>query len=92
MANPSTTYFPLTGDLAVDALTTGYKWVLDSSRIVDFSISNGFFGEYWNSPSVVANYVGAALDTFSYYSNTLLSGNFAEGVGYRTDKEGENGF
>jgi len=22
----------------------------------------------------------------------LLSGNFAEGVGYRTDKEGENGF
>ena len=69
MANPSTTYFPLTGDLAVDALTTGYKWVLDSSRIVDFSISNGFFGEYWNSPSEVANYVGAALGTFSYYSN-----------------------
>jgi len=24
--------------------------------------------------------------------NSLLSGNFAEGVGYRTDKEGENGF
>ena len=23
---------------------------------------------------------------------SLLSGNFAEGVGYRTDKEGENGF
>ena len=26
------------------------------------------------------------------YGSTLLSGNFAEGVGYRTDKEGENGF
>ncbi len=39
MANPSTTYFPQTGDLAVDALTTGYKWVLDPSRIVDCSIS-----------------------------------------------------
>ena len=25
-------------------------------------------------------------------TNSLLSGNFAEGVGYRTDKEGENGF
>ena len=24
--------------------------------------------------------------------SSLLSGNFAEGVGYRTDKEGENGF
>ena len=26
------------------------------------------------------------------YFRPLLSGNFAEGVGYRTDKEGENGF
>ena len=26
------------------------------------------------------------------YFKPLLSGNFAEGVGYRTDKEGENGF
>ena len=28
----------------------------------------------------------------SYEIASLLSGNFAEGVGYRTDKEGENGF
>jgi len=29
---------------------------------------------------------------WSFHFKSLLSGNFAEGVGYRTDKEGENGF
>ena len=69
MSNPTTTYFPITGDVAVDLLTTGYKWVLDATRTVDYSISNGFYGEYWNAPAVVAQYVGVALNTFSQYAN-----------------------
>jgi Ca2+-binding RTX toxin-like protein len=79
MANPTTTYFPLTGDAAVDLLTTGYKWVLDGTRTVDYSISNGFYGEYWYAPSLVAQYVGAALDTFSLYANIKFNyvGSFA---------------
>jgi len=69
MANPSTSYFSLTGDNVIDSLTNGYRWSLDGSRTVDYSISGGFSGEFWNAPATVAQYMGAALSTFSYYAN-----------------------
>lgn len=70
MANPTTSYFTQTGDNVIDSLTNGYRWNLDGSRTVDYSVSGGFSGEYWNVPmSNVAQYMGAALDTFSYYAN-----------------------
>ena len=69
MANPVPAYFSATGDDAVDSLTTGYYWRLDQTRVVDFSISQGFAGEYWNAPSQVAQYMAIALNTFSYYAN-----------------------
>ena len=78
MASPTTTAFALTSD-NVDLITSGYKWVLDSSRTVDYSISNGFFGEYWVSPSLVAQYVGAALNIFSQYADIKFNyvGNYS---------------
>ena len=36
--------------------------------------------------------ITSAFKAVPLYATSLLSGNFAEGVGYRTDKEGENGF
>jgi hypothetical protein len=70
MANPTTSYFAQTGDNVIDSLTNGYRWSLESTRTVDYSISGGFSGEYWNVPMInVAQYMGAALDTFSYYAN-----------------------
>jgi serralysin len=69
MAAPLTGYFPLTGDRIVDGMTNGYYWNLDSTRSVDYSISNGFQGQYWFQPSTVALYMGQALDTFSNYAD-----------------------
>ena len=56
MANPTLRYFGPTGDALIDGTTHGYFWVLGADKAVDFSISNGFSGEYWNNPNQVAEY------------------------------------
>jgi hypothetical protein len=79
MANPVPAYFSIRGDSAVDSLTTGYYWRLDQTRVVDFSISQGFSGEYWNAPTQIAQSMAIALNTFSYYANVRFNylGQFA---------------
>jgi Ca2+-binding RTX toxin-like protein len=67
LANPTYAYFSQTGDLFVDALTTGYKWSLQSDRTVDVAVANGFLGEYWTVNPVP--YLQAALDTYAYFGN-----------------------
>ena len=69
MGNPLTRSFSITGDLPVDALTNGYFWYLDSTKVVDYSLSNGFQGQSWTYPSTTALYMGAALDSVSIYAN-----------------------
>jgi hypothetical protein len=73
MANPGMAYFPLTNDQLVDGITHGYYWNLDSSRALDYSVSNGFNGEFWNSSSQVIRYLGEGLGTFSNYANIRFS-------------------
>jgi protein-L-isoaspartate O-methyltransferase len=53
-------------------------------RVLDVAAGNG------NATLAAARRFADVVSTD--YVGTLLSGNFAEGVGYRTDKEGENGF
>ena len=67
--NPTPSTHALTGDPIIDAMTTGYKWALDGTRVVDFSISSGFSGEYWINPSEIAASLKAALATFSEFAN-----------------------
>ena len=69
MANPQPRSFSLTSDPLIDGMTNGYYWLLDTSKIVDYSISNGFLGEFWYAPNTVAIYMGAALNTVSVYAN-----------------------
>jgi len=71
MATPQVTTVAagLTGDAVVDALTTGYKWVLGIDRTVDWSISSGFNGEIWTDPAGVRDYVDVALRVYSYYAD-----------------------
>lgn len=78
MANPSTTYFRLTGDDIIDATTNGYRWNLNSDRTVDFAVANGFGGEYWNDIRSVNNHMADALSTVSYYADIKFTnlGNF----------------
>ena len=69
----------LTGDSIIDGLTNGYKWDLDSSRVVDWTISSGFNGEFWTSPQEVVNKAELALELFSYYADVSFNylGSFA---------------
>jgi serralysin len=75
MANPipSTTPAPLTGDLIIDAMTTGFRWTLGADRTIDWSISGGIGGESWSSPAVVQQYFSQILDTFTYYANVKFN-------------------
>jgi hypothetical protein len=57
MALPATSRSPLTGDGVFDAMSTGYKWDVGPSKVLNWSLSNGFLGEYWYDP-------GAATDIF----------------------------
>jgi hypothetical protein len=69
MATPSTSYFPLTGDAYVDAITNGSIWNLGADRTIYWSISNGFSGEFWPDPGAAEQHVSAALSLYSYYAN-----------------------
>ena len=71
--NPTPSAHGLTGDEIIDAMTTGYKWSLDGTRVIDFSISSGFSGEYWTNPSEVAANLKAALATFSDFANVKFN-------------------
>jgi hypothetical protein len=64
---------PPTGDLLIDAMTTGYRWTLGPDRTIDWSISGGLDGEVWTAPSVVQQYAAAMLETFSYYANVKFN-------------------
>jgi len=65
--DPIETYEPLTNDPFIDATTTGYRWTLDTSKTIDFSLSGGFAGEFWFNPDTVSNYLQEALNQFAYY-------------------------
>lgn len=71
--NPTPSTHRLTGDEIIDAMTTGYRWSLDGTRVIDFSISSGFSGEYWINPSEVTASLKAALATFSTFANVKFN-------------------
>ena len=52
MALPATFRSPLSGDGVFDVMSTGYKWDVGASRVLNWSLSNGFLGEYWYDPGV----------------------------------------
>jgi hypothetical protein len=56
---PSTFASPLSGDILVDAITTGYKWTLNFDRITDFSYAEGDRLKLEGSPSRTIAQVGA---------------------------------
>lgn len=59
----------LTGDPVIDGMTNGYRWSLDSSRTVDWSISGGWLGEYWNNPNELALKVSSIFSIISSFAN-----------------------
>lgn len=69
MATPTTGVLGLTGDTLIDAMTNGYYWSLDASRTVDWSISNGWQGEYWVDPASAQVHIETMFAMFSYYAD-----------------------
>jgi serralysin len=56
---------PPTGDLIVDLMTNGYRWILGPDRGIDWSISNGLTGETWSNPGEIIAAVRGVLDFIS---------------------------
>lgn len=69
MANPTYRYFALTGDPVIDGITHGHYWGLNSDRTVDWSLSNGFDGEFWKYSSDQAPLFQVILNWYSAYAN-----------------------
>jgi serralysin len=70
---PSSGPSPLTGDLVVDATTTGFKWALGADRSIDWSVSGGFLGEAFQSIDQVRQGAQAALDAISSFVNVRFN-------------------
>jgi Ca2+-binding RTX toxin-like protein len=68
-AFPSITPRSLTGNEDIDSITSGYYWKLDSSRTLNWSISDGFKGEFWTNPLQTKQEIDQALSAISYYAN-----------------------
>jgi len=66
VATPSISPFPETGDLLVDLSTTGHYWSAPN-KVINWSISDGWFDEYWTDPDEALYYISAAFDVFSSY-------------------------
>lgn len=60
---------PFSGDMLVDAMTNGYRWDLDTSHTIKWSISNGWNKEYWTYPQETLTTLGQALGSFSDFAN-----------------------
>jgi VCBS repeat-containing protein len=58
---------PISDDNLLNALTHGYLWELDEQRIINWSLSDGFEGQYWTDRPSTIVYVGAALETIAHY-------------------------
>lgn len=69
MATPAYRYFGLVGDPVIDGISHGYYWGLNNDRTVDWSISDGFSGEYWVNPGEKPSLMQSMLDTYSYFAN-----------------------
>jgi hypothetical protein len=74
--SPRPSYFELTGDDLIDAMTTGYKWSYQSDyHVLYFSVSSGFNGEYWTNPAAVRDGVAAILNSFGEFANLRFNFN-----------------
>jgi len=69
MASPSTGFYDVSvnQDPVLDAMIHGYYWVLDQSRSIDYSVSQGPYGEYWYEPAEVRSHMRLAMDMYASY-------------------------
>jgi serralysin len=61
MALPATHLAPLTGDDVFDVMTTGYQWDLGASKTLNWSVSDGFLGEFWFNRSTTVQTFSAVF-------------------------------
>ena len=65
----SVEYIGLTGDNAVDSLTTGYRWTFDGPPVLNYSISGGFNGESFQQPDEMLHHWSGVLQTYAQVAN-----------------------
>jgi len=67
LATPSNYPFNLTNDPLIDVSTHGYAWNVGGSKTINWSISNGFSGEFWNDPTLLIQNLESIFNVFSFY-------------------------
>ena len=73
MAYLNGTNVAITGDNLIDSLTTGYRWNLDSTRIINWSLSDGWNGEYFVSSSDAYRLTNIAFENIGQFINVDFS-------------------
>ncbi|KIN75682.1 DUF4214 domain-containing protein [Sulfitobacter mediterraneus] len=61
--------FGLTGDSVVDAATQGGAWNLSQTNVINWSLADGYFGEFWISPADAITQIDLALNFVEAYAN-----------------------
>ena len=99
MAIPSTFLLDLTGDNFIDASIQGSRWLTSGSKTINWSLSDGFFGEVWTNPSNVINNIDLALTIFEtyididfvytgYWANPTVANNIGSDINVSLDGSG----
>ncbi len=95
MATPSSSYLPFEGNF-IDALLSGTYWILDSSRTINWSISDGFNGEYWTNPdymieqidimfNIIGSYIDVTFQYVGYFDNPESADSWNSDINYSWD-------
>ena len=71
MATPSISPLPLTGDILIDSMTTGFYW--NTGSPIGYSFSGGFDGEYWIHSQYIGNQIQYIFDIFDDYIDVNFS-------------------
>ncbi len=91
--------FPLTGDNAIDAATTGARWVLGAERTIHWAITGGLSGEQSLNNTTAFEAFALALDTVDnfidldfvyggYFDNPIAAGDAGNDLVFAPDAEG----
>lgn len=96
MAYLNGTSFALTGDHLIDSLTMGYRWNLDQTRTIHWSLSDGWVDEYFNSRTGayevfnqvmqnIGKFINVTFEYAGYYSSPGQAANAGSDINLTWD-------
>lgn len=99
MALAATSRSPLTGDNVFDVMSSGYKWDVGSSKVLNWSLSDGLQGEFWLDPVAttetfrfifenISTFIDVRFSPLGYFSRPTDAFDFGSDLNLSLDGSG----